>query len=527
MQRSHDIEVVLNPIGLTEAKGEALFVGVFKGPEGGEVDPAILRFIDGFSDVKLADILKSGEIQGDFKEFTILHTGAGKPFARIMLIGLGKRDEFDNDRLRSGAAKAARTLRKIRVRSMHVDATTLPGLDVRQVAQALTEGVVMGCFRPARYTESNRDRGIFEKVEVVVGEQAVKASVEDGVRWGKALGIATNKARDLANAPGNEMTPTRIIEEARKVSQTYGMEFTAWGNAELEERGFGGILAVGKGSIEPCYLGVMRYNGGGKDAPLIALVGKGVSFDTGGISIKPAASMHHMKYDMHGAASVIGALQAIAELKLPINVIGVIPTAENMPDAKAYKPGDVVKMYGPKYVEIINTDAEGRMLLADALYYACQQDPDLVIDLATLTGAIVIALGTMVSGLFTNNEWLSDAIRKAGAEHAELYWPLPTWDHYDFQLRSSVADLTNTGGRAAGSCTAARFLAAFVDRPWAHLDIAGTGWIEEDSLQYVHKSYNAKKGATGVGVRTLAELARQIIDVSGGDRAKFKELLGR
>ena len=525
MQRSRTIEVVTHVCPVDQARGEALMVGVFEGPNGGEVHPDILRFVDGFSEVKLSSLLVSGEVPGEFKDFTILHTGSGKPFERVMLIGMGKRELLDVDRLRSAAAKSARTLRKARVKSMSVDASSFEGIPEREAAQALAEGVVMGCYRVHKYTPHQRDRGTFEQLDVLITHADSRESVEDGVRWGMVISHAANFARDLANEPGNFMTPTQIKENARKVAEEHGLGFHAMDEAELTRRGMNGILSVGQGSNEDSWLIEMRYNGGGEGAPTIAFVGKGVSFDTGGISIKPAAGMGHMKYDMHGAATVIAAMKAIAQLGPKVNVIGLVPTAENMPDGLAYKPGDVVKMYSGKYVEVVNTDAEGRMLLADALAYACELKPDFVVDLATLTGAIVVSLGTMVSGLFSNNTWLTDSIREAGDLHSELYWPMPCWETYDTQIRSTVADLSNSGGRYAGATTAARFLEAFVDRPWAHLDIAGTAWIEEDSSQYVHKPYLPKKGATGVGVRTLAELARLVEKQSGEGRTHLQATL--
>lgn len=287
----------------------------------------------------------------------------------------------------------------------------------------------------------------------------------------------------------------------------------------------GGILAVSQGSREEPRFVVMRYNGGGPDAPTLAYVGKGITFDTGGISIKPAERMGHMKYDMAGAATVIASLQAIARLKIPVNILGIIPTCENMPDGKAYKPGDVVKMYAPKYVEIVNTDAEGRMILADGLHYACQQKPDFVIDIATLTGGCVIALGTMVTGLMSNNDWLTRQIVDSGMSHEEKMWRLPLFPEYDIQIRSSTADLSNSGGRPASASTAAKFLQEFVDRPWAHLDIAGTAWIEEDNSQYYHQSYLPQRGATGWGVRTLTVLAQVAVDASEGKGEKLRQLL--
>jgi leucyl aminopeptidase len=351
------------------------------------------------------------------------------------------------------------------------------------------------------------------------------AAVERGAREGEILAEAVNFCRDLANEPGNYMTPTVLAGHAERVAKENGLEIMVWGKKEIYDNRMGGIIAVTKGSEEEPRFAVMRYNGGGEGAPTIAYVGKGITFDSGGISIKPAERMGHMKYDMAGAAAVIATMQAAARLKIPVNILGIIPTCENLPDGKAYKPGDVIKMYGPKYVEIVNTDAEGRMILADALHYACQQGVDFVVDVATLTGGCVIALGTMVTGVMSNNDWLTRQLIDAGISHEEKMWRLPLFPEYDIQIRSAVADISNSGGRPASASTAAKFLQEFVDRPWAHLDIAGTAWIEEDNSQYYHQPYLPKRGATGWGVRTLTVLAQEIAAASEGKRENLVNLL--
>lgn len=507
---------------LKDIRAQALMVGVF---DKGDIPGGLLEQLEGVASVSLRSLIDAREIRGEFKEYTLVHTGEGKPVDRVILMGLGKRSDFYLDKVRSAAAKAARTLRRAHVSEMVVAVSSFPGFSAEVVAQAVVEGCVMGLYRAVKYSEREDGRGVMDNLVLWVEKESDIESAERGARDGMILAESVNLCRDLANEPGNFMTPTVLAGHAERVAGEQGLDIMVWGPKEIQENKMGGILAVSQGSREEPRFVVMRYNGGGPDAPTLAYVGKGITFDTGGISIKPAERMGHMKYDMAGAATVIASLQAIARLKIPVNILGIIPTCENMPDGKAYKPGDVVKMYAPKYVEIVNTDAEGRMILADGLHYACQQKPDFVIDIATLTGGCVIALGTMVTGLMSNNDWLTRQIVDSGMSHEEKMWRLPLFPEYDIQIRSSTADLSNSGGRPASASTAAKFLQEFVDRPWAHLDIAGTAWIEEDNSQYYHQSYLPQRGATGWGVRTLTVLAQVAVDASEGKGEKLRQLL--
>jgi leucyl aminopeptidase len=328
-----------------------------------------------------------------------------------------------------------------------------------------------------------------------------------GLADGDTLGAATTLARDLATGPANLVTATYLGDRAREVAREHGMAVQIFGKQELEDMGCGGILAVNQGSAEPPVMGVIRYDCGRPGAKTLAVVGKGITFDTGGISIKPAENMHFMRHDKSGACAVIGFMQAAAALKLPINVLGVFGATDNMPSGSAYRPGDVIKSYAGTYMEILNTDAEGRVVLADALAYAVEQQPDAIVDLATLTGACVMALGHVCSGLFSNDDALSAALTSAGDASGERVWRMPLWPEYREQIKAPLGDIKNTGGRPAGAITAAWFLANFVgDVPWAHLDIAGTAWAEGSWA--VLPPYVQKDLATGVGVRLLTYFAR-------------------
>lgn len=507
---------------LEQMRAQALMVGVF---DNGDIPGGLLEDLESHSNVSLKGLIGAREIRGEFKEYTLVHMGENKPVDRLILMGMGRRSDFYLDKVRSAAAKAARTLRKAHVTEMMVGVASFPGFSAEAIAQAIVEGCVMGLYRAVKYSEREDGRGVLDNLILWVEKESDVAPAERGASDGRILAESVLLCRDLANEPGNYMTPTILANEAVKMANQEGIDITVWGKKEIYENQMGGIIAVSKGSEEEPRFVVMRYNGAGEGAPTIAYVGKGITFDSGGISIKPAERMGHMKYDMAGAATVIAAMKAIARLKIPVNVIGVVPTCENLPDGKAYKPGDVIKMYAPKYVEIVNTDAEGRMILADALHWACQEKPDFVVDIATLTGGCVIALGTMVTGVMSNNDWLTRQLVDSGMSHEEKMWRLPLFPEYDIQIRSSVADVSNSGGRPASASTAAKFLQEFVDRPWAHLDIAGTAWIEEDNSQYYHQPYLPQRGATGWGVRTLAVLAQVVADAAGGSREKLQELL--
>src|SRR5262249_13970089 len=376
------------------------------------------------------------------------------------------------------------------------------------LAQRVVEDVVIGQLSSALY-DSNADKPELERLVV-----AVEASEDDGlehaIQTGQIMGEATNLARQFGNEPSNVMTPAEMARRAQEIAEREGLKAEVLGETELRQKGFGALLAVSSGSAEPPRFIILDYSpaqldcspeqAGGGDGEMIALVGKGVTFDSGGISIKPAAAMDEMKFDMCGGAAVIGAMQAIARIKPRIRVLGIVPACENMPSGRSYKPGDVIRGLGGKTIEVINTDAEGRLILSDAITYAVERGAAAIIDAATLTGACVIALGEIRAGVMGTDERLIDEVIRAGEQCGERIWRLPLDDRYGEQVKSPIADIKNDGGRGAGAITAAMFLKAFVGQtPWAHLDIAGTAWIN------AAKPFIAK-GATGFGVRTLANL---------------------
>jgi leucyl aminopeptidase len=374
-----------------------------------------------------------------------------------------------------------------------------------QEVQAQLEGALLGLytFRLYRQTE-NGSNGNGVSLIKLLAEEANKAEFEQATRKAQILAEATNFARDLINEPPNVLTPRELANRASSMAKAVGLECEIWEKAKITELGMGGLLGVSQGSAQPPYFVILRYRGAPDNSKGMALVGKGITFDSGGISIKPAQHMDTMKGDMGGAAAVIGAMQAIAKLKPPINVTALIPTCENMPSATAYRPGDILRLMNGKTIEIVNTDAEGRLILADALSHAAREGLSPIIDLATLTGGIVVALGSTLTGLFCNDQGLTDDILAAGRAAGEKYWPMPLDDEYNEQIKSDIADIKQTGGRDASSVTAAKILEHFVgDAQWAHLDIAGTSYLE-------NKKPYQEKGATGVGVRTLAELVLRL-----------------
>ncbi|MCA9509826.1 MAG: leucyl aminopeptidase, partial [Myxococcales bacterium] len=366
-------------------------------------------------------------------------------------------------------------------------------------AQALAEGVLLGCYRFDHYKEK-RDDAPPAAVTLVIDGATDAAAARRGADAGVAIATAQNLARDLSNEPPNELTPARLATAARATAREVGLRCRVLEPAQMKKLGMGAILAVGQGSANPPRMIVLEHvpKRRASRAPTLCIVGKGITFDTGGISIKPSAAMHEMKHDMSGAAAVVGALRAAAVLELPLHVVGVIGAAENMPSGTAYRPGDVVRAMSGKTIEILNTDAEGRVVLADALHYAISEfEPDAVVDLATLTGACVVALGPWATGVFTRDDALAREIVDAGAACGETMWRMPLFPEHARAMKSSVADLKNAGSRDAGASTAAGFLQAFAgDRSWAHLDIAGTAWGDKSAGWDV-------PGASGVGVRTL------------------------
>lgn len=427
-------------------------------------------------------------------ENTFVENGPAK---RLLVIGLGKTADFSILKARRAAGVASRVLRKKGVNKLAFSFPT-GQLDVSAVAQAYAEGVVLSTFDSSTYaTGQNKDEKVLE--DVVFLSASSDNSFKDAVARGVVIGEGANFSRWLANEPSNNMYPEIMANYAKKTAEEFGLEFDALDKQRLEEGGFKAIMAVGQGSIREPRMIVLKYNGAGEGQPYFGIVGKGITFDSGGISIKPAENMGDMKMDMSGGAWTIGIMRIIAQLKPKINVLGIVAAAENMPSGSAYRPGDVIGSLEGKNIEVLNTDAEGRIVLADGLAYARRLGATKLIDMATLTGAVVIALGHAASGLFSNDQEFANQFLKVAEAAGERVWQLPLFPEYTEQIRSSVGDIVNTGGRAAGSATAAAFLQEFVgDAKWIHLDIAGTAYTDSE------KPY-ATKGSSGEVIRSVVD----------------------
>jgi leucyl aminopeptidase len=454
--------------------------------------------IDTTSRKYISEILRRGDHEGKAGTTLLLPKVPHIAADRVLLVGLGRERDFGEAAYRGAIAAAMRALRTTGASDVSFCLTELP-VKRRDVDWKIEQAVcliVEGCYRFDRMkSKAPESRKVVKKVILHVGSRNEIAAGEAAAARGQAIAGGMSFAKDLGNLPGNVCTPTYLAEQAVELGKSAGLKVTVLDKKEIEKLGMGSFLAVAQGSVQPPKLIVMEYNGGKKDAPPVALVGKGITFDTGGISIKPAAEMDEMKFDMCGAASVFGTMKAVAQMKLPINVVGVVPATENMPDGNAIKPGDIVTTMSGQTVEILNTDAEGRLILCDALTYVEKYKPAAVIDIATLTGAMVIALGHIATGMFSNSDPLAKELLAAGDNAWDRAWHMPLWDDYQEMLKSNFADFPNIGTRAGGSITAACFLARFTKAyPWAHLDIAGTAW----------KS-GAEKGATGRPVALLCQ----------------------
>lgn len=446
----------------------------------------------------LSRLAASREFSGKFKTSHLLHTLGKLAAERLLFVGLGKKAELNSERLRQAAGNAVQELRSARLASFSSALHLSSGLP--KALEEVTEGTLLGSYSFDKYkTKDKDDRFSFEAMTLLLPKGVAKK--EAGVRVERISTVCrgVRLARDLVSQPGNVVTPAFLADTARDLATHHKLECRIYEYDELESMGMNALVAVGKGSCEAPRLIVLEYHGAGDRSRPVVLVGKGITFDSGGISIKPGAGMEEMKTDMAGSAAVLGAMQAAAGLGLPINLVAIIPTAENMPDGKAYKPGDVVTSLSGTTIEITNTDAEGRLILCDALHFAQQYKPAAMIDLATLTGACVVALGHEASGLMGNDQRLLDALKGAGERCGERLWQLPLWDEYGEVMKSDIADLKNAGSRDGGSITAGWFLKQFVGTTrWAHLDIAGTAWGDKN------RPY-CPKGASGVGVRLLIE----------------------
>jgi leucyl aminopeptidase len=442
-----------------------------------------------------------GEFGGKlFEQLLIPLTGGTVKASRALLIGAGPRGDVTTERLRRIASAGALAARQRRLASVSLLWRPVDGVATAPAAQALAEGAVLANYEGITYKTEGPGVAWLERVELRVGQ------VDDGiVERGRILGECTNMARALSNEPGNVLTPRAFAERASTLAKEAGLDVELLDEKQIADLKMGLLLGVARGSDQPPRVIVLRHRPkNARSGIVLGLVGKGITFDTGGISIKPAENMDKMKDDMSGGAAVIGAMIALARLEAPIACIGIVPATENMPGGRAMKPGDVLTSAEGKTVEVLNTDAEGRLILGDALWYARQMGVTHLIDVATLTGACVVALGKTTSGLFGRPAAWVEAVRRASDRAGDRSWPMPIFDDYKELLKSEIADFTNTGGRAGGAISAALFIKEFVgDLPWVHIDIAGTAWAEEA------KPYQPK-GATGVGVRTLAELALDV-----------------
>jgi leucyl aminopeptidase len=464
-----------------------------------EVDALIVPVFEGVREERFgaAELIDAGEVTGKPLELTLIHRPQGMAAKRVVLAGAGKADKLDAAQLRrlSGAALRHLMARSVKTIALALDPAQANGENV----SAVVEGAILGGFEPDRYKTGNDKKSVESFTVAVEGGLPDLAAAADR---GRILAEAQNFTRGLVNEPANQLTPLRIAEAARQMAADSQLECEVLDREQMQKLGMGALLGVAQGSAEPPALIVVRYRpatGGGKTH--LGLVGKGVTFDTGGISIKPADGMEKMKYDMAGGAAMLGAMRAIAQLKPAIPVTAFIPAVENMPGSRAQRPGDIVTAMSGKTIEVINTDAEGRLILADALHYARQQGCTHMVDAATLTGAIVVALGHLNVGLFANHDGMRDRVLAAAKAEGEPMWPMPLEDDYKDYLKSAFADLPNVGGRWGGAITAAMFLKEFAgDTPWVHLDIAGTAWLDDG------KPFLAK-GPSGVPVRTLVRLA--------------------
>ena len=458
------------------SKSGCAVVGVFESRKLSAPAAALDRVVKGY----LATIVKSGDMDGRAGTVVMLHHVPHAPCERVLLVGLGPQDSFDEKAFRNAVGAAFRAINATGTADAEIHLTALAA-GTSNITWRITQTAALAIESVYRFeqmkSKHEKPEASLRRLVLAYAPAGERKNAEQGLAQGLALGHGVSLAKDMGNLPGNVCTPTYLAKQAQDLAKRYKMKVRVLDRTDMEKLGMGSLLSVARGSAEPPKLIVLEYDGGPKSQKPVALVGKGFTFDTGGTSLKPAAEMDEMKFDMSGAGSVLGTLKAVGEMRLPINVVGIIPATENMPGSHATKPGDIVTTLSGQTVEILNTDAEGRLILCDALTYDERYEPSAVIDIATLTGACVIALGHVVSGLFANDESLARDILAAGELVHDRAWRLPLHDEYQEQLKSSFADFANIGGRPAGAVTAACYLSRFTKKfRWAHLDIAGTAW---------------------------------------------------
>jgi leucyl aminopeptidase len=516
------MEITTSTGRVGDADVQALAVAVFKDERAHE---GFLQELDAATGGLIKSVIESEEMKGKEGETAYVVVGEGREglkARRLLLVGVGERDSYGLAQVSQFAGTAVRALRARNVKSVGLVVRAIEGKD-EGAASAAVEGALVSVFDPDKYRTVDKEERAVERL-VVIAQGADEGALRRGAERGRIVGESVNFTRDLANEPGAYMTPTIMAERARQIAAEFGLEVDVLDRTRMEGLGMGSLLSVARGSEEPPALIVLKYNpegqakgkgietgeAAGDGGELLAFVGKGVTFDSGGISIKPGENMELMKYDMTGGATVMGVMRAVAQLKPSMPLLGVVPATENLPSGKATKPGDVVRAMSGKTIEVINTDAEGRLILADAIAYAKRLGATRIVDLATLTGAVSIALGDVNTAVLGTDQKLIDEIIEAGREVGEKFWQLPLDKEYTKQIKSDIADIKNVGGRKAGTITAAAFLKEFADgTAWAHLDIAGTAWGDDA------KPYRAK-GPTGIGVRTLINY----VERRAGEQAK-------
>ena len=492
------MEILVSNTNIVEVESEVIALGIFNGEQSlggavGAVDNALVG--------EISALLEERDFLGEQGELYVLRTEGAIPAKRVMLVGLGHQDRFDLDVVRSVSAIVAQNARRYAHLTSVVHDAAAGRFEANETAQAVIEGSLLGMYEFNEYKPGSEAPRLTSLVLVEMDESKISL-VEQGIRRGQAIADAVAFARDLGNEPGNGLPPIEMASRAVEMAQRVGLECEILDEEGIRQQHMAGVIGVSLGTAQPPRFISLKHNVTQNSRPIV-LIGKGVTFDSGGISIKGRAGMESMKFDMGGAAAVLGAMQSIASLDLPIPVIGLVPAVENLPSGTALKPGDILTYKNGVSVEVTNTDAEGRLILADGLIYAEQFNPQYVIDLATLTGACVVALGKEAAGLFCEDSDLKSKIENAGARTSERVWPLPLFDEYKDLLKSKYATIGNSvilkgGMPQAGSSAAGVFLKQFVNYPWAHIDIAGTAWD-------IEKPY-AREGASGFGVRLLVEL---------------------
>ena len=499
------MKIIAQAAQLLNIQTPALVIGLFAEKNLSPLHQEINAALD---DV-LGQALREQEFSGKLGETLLLHTGKRLAAQRILCVGLGQEKDYSPAQVRQAVASAAEMVQKKRIPALVLDLDGFVNapVELNQAAAAATEGLALSAYR---YDDFRRDSGkdlppLLREALLVCVSTGKENGVQAAVDQTQMVCAGVCLARDLVNAPGNVKSPQDLAKRCRQEAEAAGCACTILHRQELEEEGMGALLGVAQGSMrEPCLI-ILEYRGAGDKAPL-ALVGKAVVFDSGGISLKPAEKMDEMKMDMAGGAAVLGTITAAARLRLPLNLVALIPAVENLPSGHAIRPGDILTSLAKKTIEVLNTDAEGRLILADAITYAQRYHPTALIDVATLTGACIVALGHHASAILGTDQPLIDTLITAGDRSGERLWQLPLWDDYDQLLKSDVADIKNSGGRAAGTITGAAFLKAFAgEKPWAHLDIAGTAWEEQGRP-------GIPKGGSGVGVRLLIDFLRARVE---------------